>query len=158
MIGYRILDAFRLGKRATPKGVALTLEWGMEVALVCNRGDSWPVAKLFTDAQHAQLLENGRQQALVRGTDAEIDFWPVVKLFDPFGPGIWLLTELEADDPDIAWGLCGPGDRCPEFGRVRLSEFTSILAPGLEHDPNFEADKPISAYCKQAWILENIRA
>ena len=48
--------------------------------------------KLLTKAQREQLLENGRRQAVVKGTPAEIDFFPVVKLFDPCGAGTWLLT------------------------------------------------------------------
>ena len=41
--------------------------------------------KLLTKAQREQLLDNGRRQAAVKGTPAEIDFFPVVKLFDPCG-------------------------------------------------------------------------
>ena len=40
---------------------------------------------LLTKAQREQLLDNGRRQAAVKGTPAEIDFFPVVKLFDPCG-------------------------------------------------------------------------
>jgi len=58
--------------------------------------------KLLTQAQFAQLLDNGRRQAAVKGTPDEIDFHPVVKLFDPCGAGTWLLTEIEPEDPDIA--------------------------------------------------------
>jgi hypothetical protein len=41
------------------------------------------MSALFTQAQLAQLLENGRRQAAVKGTAGEIDFWPVVKVFTP---------------------------------------------------------------------------
>ena len=58
--------------------------------------------KLLTQAQFAQLLNTGRRQAAVKGTPDEIDFYPVVKLFDPCGAGTWLLTEIEPEDPDIA--------------------------------------------------------
>ena len=58
--------------------------------------------KLLTSAQRVKLLDNGRRQAAVKGTPDEIDFYPVVKLFDPCGAGTWLLTEIEPEDPDIA--------------------------------------------------------
>lgn len=38
--------------------------------------------ELFTDAQFAQLCENGRCQAAIRGTN-EINLAPIEKLFDP---------------------------------------------------------------------------
>ena len=44
---------------------------------------------LLTKAQREQLLDNGRLQAAVKGTPAEIDFYPVVKLFDPCGAATW---------------------------------------------------------------------
>jgi hypothetical protein len=77
--------------------------------------------KLLTKAQREQLLDNGRRQAAVKGTPAEIDFFPVVKLFDPCGAGTWLLTEIDPDDEDVAWGLCDLGMGFPEFGTVSLA-------------------------------------
>jgi putative DNA-invertase from lambdoid prophage Rac len=41
--------------------------------------------KLLTVAQRAQLIDNGRRQAAVKGTPNELDFKPVVKLFNPCG-------------------------------------------------------------------------
>ena len=73
--------------------------------------------KLLTQAHYAQLLDNGRRQAAVKGTPDELDFYSVVKLFDPCGAGTWLLTEVEPDDPDIAWGLCDLGMGFP-FGVI----------------------------------------
>ncbi|OYW55476.1 MAG: hypothetical protein B7Y80_16860 [Hyphomicrobium sp. 32-62-53] len=78
--------------------------------------------KLLTKAQHQTLLANSQRQEAVRGTEAEIDFSPVVKLFYPAGVATWLLTELEPEDPDIARGLADLGMGCAEFGTVRLSE------------------------------------
>ena len=59
--------------------------------------------KLLTSAQRTKLLENGRRQAAVKGTPGEIDFHPVVKLFNPCGAGTWLLTEIDPDNEDVAW-------------------------------------------------------
>ena len=109
--------------------------------------------KLLTEAQRARLLDNGRRQAAVKGTPDEIDFVPVVKLFDPCGAGTWLLTEVEPDEPDIAWGLCDLGMGFPEFGTVSLSELASVrgrLGLGIERDLHFKTDKPISAYVDEA--------
>lgn len=117
--------------------------------------------KLLTQAQFAQLLDNGCRQAPVKGTDDEIDFRPVVKLFDPCGAGTWLLTEIEPDDPDIAWGLCDLGMGFPEFGTVSLSELASVkgrLGLGIERDLHFTANKPISAYINEASTLGRINA
>ena len=117
--------------------------------------------KLLTQAQFAQLLDNGRRQAFVKGISDEIDFRPVVKLFNPCGAATWLLTEIEPDDPDIAWGLCDLGMGFPEFGTVSLSELASIkgkLGLGIERDLHFKADKPISAYIDEASKLGRINA
>ena len=48
--------------------------------------------KLLTEAQHAELLANGRRQQPLRGTEREIDLRPVVKLFNPCGAATWPAT------------------------------------------------------------------
>ncbi len=109
--------------------------------------------KLLTQAQHEQLLDNGRRQAAVKGTPAEIDFPPVVKLFNPCGAGTWILTEIDPDDETVAWGLCDLGMGFPEFGTVSLIElaaYRGILGLGIERDLHFEARGPISAYIAAA--------
>ena len=117
--------------------------------------------KLLTQRQFDTLLDNGRRQAAVKGTPDELDFKPVVKLFDPTGAATWLLTEIEPDDHSVAWGLCDLGMGFPEFGTVSLTELASIRGPlglGIERDLHFEADKPISAYIEEANRLGHIRA
>jgi hypothetical protein len=117
--------------------------------------------KLLTAAQFAQLVQNGRRQAAVKGTPAEIDFKPVVKLFNPCGAATWLLTEIDPDAADIAWGLCDLGMGFPEFGMVSLSEPASVrnrLGLSIERDRHFEADRPISAYIEEANRLGRINA
>jgi len=109
--------------------------------------------KLLTKPLRQKLIENGRAQAKVRGTKSEQDFWPVVKLFYPAGASTWLLTELDPEDEDIAWGLCDLGIGFPEFGTVRLSElqdFRGHLGLGIERDLHFEAKAPISRYIEAA--------
>jgi hypothetical protein len=120
-----------------------------------------PIMKLLTPDIQARLLENGRKQAPVRGTKDEIDFQPVVKLFAPDAGCTWLLTEIDPDDRDVAFGLYYLGRGYPELGFVRLSEIAAVRGKlGLppERDLWFEGDKPLSAYAKEAARLERINA
>lgn len=123
--------------------------------------------KLLTKEQRARMLANGKANA-ERLADPENvhgeaqDFWPVVKLFNPCGAATWLLTELDPEDPDIAFGLCDLGMGCPELGNVRLSELAGVKlmggALGIERDIHFEADKSLSAYADEARQLGRIKA
>ena len=62
--------------------------------------------KLLTEAQTAQLKQNGQANAKAEG---RLDFPPVVKLFTPDAGCAWLLSEVDPDDNDIAFGLCDLG-------------------------------------------------
>lgn len=73
----------------------------------------------LTDAQKAQLLENGR-------ADFSGDHVPVVKLFFTAGPHTWLISALDPDEPDIAWCVADLGFGCVEAGTVDLFELQSI--------------------------------
>jgi Protein of unknown function (DUF2958) len=109
--------------------------------------------KLLTEAQRAQLVHYGRRQAVVKGTAGELDLWPVVKLFNPCGAATWLLTEIDPDDENVAWGLCDLGMGFPEFGTVSLDELAAYRGPfglGIERDLHFKARAPVSAYIKAA--------
>ena len=117
--------------------------------------------KLLTKQIHETLLENGRRQEPVRGTEEEIDFYPVVKLFTPDAGCTWLLTELLPEDPDIAFGLCDLGVGSPELGSVRISEIEAVrgvLGLPVERDLHFKADKPLSHYAREASQLGCIKA
>ncbi|MDR3471242.1 MAG: DUF2958 domain-containing protein [Devosia sp.] len=118
---------------------------------------------LLTQTQREQLLDNGRRQAAVKGTPDELDFAPVVKLFNPCGAGTWLLTEIDPDDETVAWGLCDLGMGFPEFGTVSLTELAEYhgqFGLGIERDLHFAARGPISVYIDAAndagHIIENI--
>lgn len=80
---------------------------------------------LVTDEQRAQLLANGR----ARAEGQPLDPLPIVKLFTPDAHATWLLTELDPEDGDTAYGLCDLGLGMPELGTVRLSELVSIRGP-----------------------------
>nr|WP_196108335.1 MULTISPECIES: DUF2958 domain-containing protein [unclassified Ochrobactrum] len=105
---------------------------------------------LLTRTQRAQLLANGRQ----RGADHV----PVVKFFNPFGEGVWLVTELD-EDGDVMFGLADIG--CPELGSWSFSELESIRLPfgmGIERDLLFTGDFPISVWAEAAWETGSIQA
>jgi hypothetical protein len=118
--------------------------------------------ELLTKAIRAQLLANGMAQAKVKGTKAERDFVPVVKLFGG-GAMTWLFTELD-EDGDTLFGLCDLGQGCPELGYASLSELASAKFPpfglGIERDLYFKPTKPLSVYAEAAKhvgrIVENV--
>lgn len=117
--------------------------------------------RLFTSAQRQRLLSNGQRQHQVRGTDEEIDFQPVVKLFTPDANCTWLLSEIDPADPDTAFGLCDLGVGCPELGYVSLSELAAVRGRrGLpvERDRYFKADRTLGAYAQLASEHERIVA
>ena len=86
------------------------------------------MSALFTKAQREQLLDNGRRQAAIKGTPAELDLYPVVKLFNPCGAATWLLTEIDPEDESVAWGLCDLGMDFPEFVRVNFCSAAVLIA------------------------------
>jgi len=115
--------------------------------------------KLLTKPITEKLIANGRAQDPVRGTPEEIDFMPVVKLFNPIGLGVWLLTELDPENPDLAFGLCDLG--FPELGYVSISELRAIRLPlglHIERDRHWTAKKTLNAYADEARIAGRIKA
>jgi len=115
------------------------------------------MTKLITDEQSAQLLANGRRSIENDGFDP----YPVVKLFTPNAGATWLLTEIDPDDQDRAFGLCDLGQGFPELGYVSLQELESLrgrwVLP-IERDLYFQGDKPISAYAREARLAGRIVA
>lgn len=111
--------------------------------------------ELLTESQRAQLLANGQRRRGLMQTDPEavIDFRPVVKLFTPDASCTWLLTEIDPDGADRAFGLCDLGMGYPELGYVSLAELASVrgrLGLPIERDLHFVADKLLSAYVEDA--------
>lgn len=110
--------------------------------------------KLLTIDQERQMRENGRVNAerSARGKEP-CDVVPVVKLFCPWGGATWLLTELDPEDSDLAFGLCDLGMGFPELGSVSLSEIAAIVGPGglrIERDRHFQPAKTLQAYADEA--------
>ena len=110
---------------------------------------------LLTKSIREQLLRNGRvRAALDEDGSAEADFLPVVKLIAADAACTWLLTELDPDDEDIAFGLCDLGMGFPELGSVRISEIASVrgvLGLPVEHDRHFAPMHMLSVYARAAW-------
>ena len=116
--------------------------------------------QLLTDEQRARMAENGRVNArhIARDGNTE-DFEPVVKLFCPWSTGTWLLSELDSEDNDVAFGVCDLG--YPELGSVRLSELEAVRGPGglgIERDLHFKARTTLSEYAAEAREHGCIRA
>lgn len=108
-----------------------------------------PTEPLVTDEQRAQLLENGR----ARAADAQVDLWPVVRLFTPDAHATWLLAALDPADGDTAWGLCDVGIGMPELGTIKLSDLATIVGPlrlPVRRDLHFHAVRPMSEYLRLA--------
>jgi len=84
---------------------------------------------------------------------------PVLKLFNPTGPGTWLITEIDADG-DTMFGLCDLDMDCVELGSVSLRELTAVTLPfglTLERDVHFEGRLPISQWAEIARRCSSIR-
>lgn len=112
---------------------------------------------IITAEQRTLMLAHGAASA----AGEDLDPQPVVKLFTPDANATWLLTELDPDDPDIAFGLWDLGMGFPELGSVRLSEITTVRGPmGLvvERDLHFRASKTLGLYADDARRLGYIKA
>jgi hypothetical protein len=109
---------------------------------------------LVTPQLREALLVNGRA-AYDRGHDPK----PVVKWFTPDADCTWIITELDPDDEDRAFGLCDLGMGFPELGWVYLPELLSTRGPlGLpvERDLHFRSEQPISAWADAARDAQRI--
>jgi hypothetical protein len=111
--------------------------------------------KLLTEDIRNRLIRNGEihRQVVADNPDGLIDMLPVVKLFTPDAGCTWLLTEIDPDDHDRAFGLCDLGLGYPELGYVSLAELASVrgkLGLPVERDLHFAPAKTISVYAEEA--------
>ena len=112
--------------------------------------------KILTKEVRAQLLANGRAQRVAIRSMPEpkpLDPFPVVKLFTPDAAATWLLSELDPEDEDLAFGLCDLGLGELELGYVRIGELEALRGPlrlPVERDLHFSATRPMSAYYEEA--------
>ena len=108
---------------------------------------------LFTQSQFEKLLDNGRNR--------DQDHFPVVKLFTPDANCTWLVSEIDPEEPDIAFGLCDLGFGFPELGNISIAELRSVrgkLGLPIERDLSFTARHPMSVYAEAARQSEGITA
>jgi len=102
--------------------------------------------ELLTPEQREKMIANGLAN---EGRAESEDFSPVVRLYCPWNEAIWLLTELNPRDPDLAFGLCDLGMGFPELGTVRLSELEGIEGPQglrIQRDDSFRPTRTLSTY------------
>ena len=108
----------------------------------------------FTIAQFNQLLKNGSPE------NRDKDHRPVIKIFVTGTGATWLLTEIDPEDNDLAFGLCDLGLGFPELGYIRLSEIERLrnyrLGRHVEIDKSFNGIHPISVYADAATIFGGI--
>ena len=100
--------------------------------------------ELLTETQREQLLDNGR--------NCDRDHPPVVKLFYPTGTATWLVSQLDPEEPDVAFGLADLGFGSPELGSFRVSELQSVRGPfglGIERELHFRPAQPLTV-CAEA--------
>lgn len=118
--------------------------------------------KLFTDTQLKQLLTNGAQANLERIGEAESDLtrMPVVKLFTPWGSATWLISEIDPEEPDWAFGLCDLGVGFPELGTVSVQELRGVrMGPWrIERDLHWTPTKSLVDYVEEARLSNAICA
>lgn len=119
---------------------------------------AWPDYErpaFLIDRIHAELLANGHRTA---GGD-QFAPAPVVRLFTPDAKATWLLTEINPDDEDQAFGLCDLGLDMPELGWVSLSELATRRGPlgqPIERDEWFKANGDLASYATRARIAGRI--
>ena len=110
--------------------------------------------RLITSEQERRLLTNGRwHRARIALGQKTTDLRPVVRLFYPWSGAYWLLSELDPDDPDSAFGLHNPATGLPEIGCVRLSDLQMVVVPSglrIERDSYFRAVKTLQGYFTDA--------
>jgi len=109
----------------------------------------------ITDEQRIVLLANGRTSL----DNPDFNPAPVVKLFTPDAGATWLLTEIDPDDHDHAFGLCDLGLGMPELGWVSLDELATVrggLGQPIERDLHLQAEKRLSAYARDARLAGRV--
>ena len=107
--------------------------------------------QLMTKEQRAKLLKNGAR--------SDEDHAPVVKWFTPDAQCTWLISELDPEDPDRAFGLCDLGMGFPELGAVLVSEVEGIrgaLGLPVERDLYVTLDRRMSVYAEAARMRQRI--
>ncbi|MFY8162654.1 MAG: DUF2958 domain-containing protein [Brevundimonas sp.] len=88
---------------------------------------------------------------------------PLVKLFVPWNAGTWLISEIDPDDPDLAFALCDLGVGSPELGYLHIPEIEAVRGPfglKIERDLHWspEKGKTMEQYADEARARGRISA
>lgn len=115
-------------------------------------------AALIRPAERHKLLQNDLAQRPVRGTRQEIDHVPVCLLALPFSDCFWLLSEIDNDDENVAFGLCDLGLGFPELGSVWLPELNGLnMGPlSVQQVTAFVTTKPLSWWTREAQSRQSL--
>jgi len=100
-----------------------------------------------------------RPQLAANAAASDADAVPVLKLFNPAGPGTWLITEL-APVGDTLFGLCDLEVGAPELGTVSLRALGALTLPfglTIERDLAFEGRIPLWRWSQIARRTGSIR-
>lgn len=103
----------------------------------------------LNDELLAALFRNSERQK----TEKNFNPHPVVKFFTPDAGATWLITELDPEDQDTAFGLSDVGQGMPELCYVSLSELATHrgrLGLPVERDLYFNPDNGILEYAELA--------
>lgn len=91
--------------------------------------------------------------------DGESEERPVIRLFTPLAQSVWLLSQIDPNDADKAFGLCDEGDGQPGLGHVSLQDLASRFGHlSVRWDDRFEPNKSLSAYAAEARKAGRIQA
>ena len=107
--------------------------------------------ELLRPETRVALLKNYKEQEPRKGTSREVDFFPVCRLFVPYGAATFLITECDADG--LAFGLADMGFGTPELGYISLCELAEVRGMNglrVEEDLNWTADHTLSQYAAKA--------
>ncbi|OCX51918.1 hypothetical protein BEL04_18115 [Mucilaginibacter sp. PPCGB 2223] len=107
---------------------------------------------LLTPQQYDLLIQNGGDKSYDK------DYPPVAKLFLTNSNFVWLISELDPEYPEIAFGLCDLGMGWPELGYVNIDEILACQNPlvQLENDLSFEGKYPLTVYARAARRADKI--
>ena len=110
------------------------------------------MTKLFTQTQFDLLIRNGSD------TSVDRDYPPVAKLFLTNTDCVWLISELDPEYPEIAFGLCDLGMGFPELGSVSIAEMEECESffHQIKQDTAFEGKYPLTVYARAARRAERI--
>lgn len=116
-------------------------------------------SKLFPPEVMRALRANGEASLHAH---ASIRHVPVVKIFNPHGSAMWLLSELDPTESDHLYGIADMGRGCPLLGYVSREGLETAYVPHqgyripLERDPTFAPLYNLAVYIHAARLARRI--